>query len=246
MASRYEDGSYASRHPDWHAEDSPLKARWLFELAEQVLLPSLVRPHIKLLDFGCGAGGVGVHFAKLLEGRGIATDLTGIDVSPQAINMARAKWLGVRFEVGDRPDDIDFDLALFIDVLEHLDRPGEALSAARKYTARIAVQLPLEDNLLQRLRPGLSFYTDVYGHLHFFHRSKAHELLEGQGWRIIGWRWTGGIVDPRAAGRVTLGTHVRRCVGRFSWDLCFRLFGQAAWMAIAERHDARGAHVRAL
>lgn len=234
-SSQYENGAYCAKHPDWHSAESATKARWLIELVMQDVLPSLHPRTLRIVDVGCGAGGVGAHFAHMLRQHQIEASLLGIDISAQVIEMAQLRWPGERFLRAQVPPEKDFDLALFIDVLEHVAEPAKVLQEAKEYSKRIAVQLPLEDNVLQRLRPGLKFYKDLYGHLHFYHRRRAHRLLQENGWRVEAWRWTGGVVDPTAAGKVTTGTRVRRLLGLISWDMSFRLLGQAAWMAIAAK-----------
>jgi 2-polyprenyl-3-methyl-5-hydroxy-6-metoxy-1,4-benzoquinol methylase len=73
----------------------------------------------RILDAGCGEGFV---ISYLLQGNDRLA-ITGIDCSPQAIDMARQMVPGVLFDVGDLRDmpcgDDSFDLVMCLEVLEH-------------------------------------------------------------------------------------------------------------------------------
>jgi SAM-dependent methyltransferase len=74
------------------------------------------RPSTRLLDVGCGAAWLGDHF----------NDYTGIDVSPEAVEAARARGLDVRDANVEEPlpfDDACFEGVVLKDVLEHVTDP---------------------------------------------------------------------------------------------------------------------------
>jgi len=111
----------------------------------------LVPPPARLIEFGCGVGWLSV----LLAQRGY--DVTGVDISPDAIAAANAQRLErdlahLRFVVHDYEDPTPgsgYDYALFYDSLHHAE--DEQLAVARAYAA---------------LRPGgamIAFETDA-GH----------------------------------------------------------------------------------
>jgi SAM-dependent methyltransferase len=85
-----------------------------------------------VLDAGCGAG----YGTALLHGGGARSTL-GVDVSPHAIETARATAAaGARFEVGDIerldvPDD-SFDLITCFEVIEYVEHPELALDELRR------------------------------------------------------------------------------------------------------------------
>ncbi|HPJ67718.1 MAG TPA: class I SAM-dependent methyltransferase [Desulfobacteraceae bacterium] len=91
------------------------------------------RPGERILDIGCGTGNHLIIFNKL------GLDLTGIDASPNMVDKARLR-LGQRctFKTGraeDLPfDDNEFDFAVFINSLEFLDDPLQALKEAGRVT----------------------------------------------------------------------------------------------------------------
>jgi len=99
----------------------------------------------RILDAGCGEGFV---VSYLLQGNdGLA--ITGIDCSPEAVEMARQMVPGVLLEVGDLREmpysDDSFDLVMCLEVLEHLPDPHKGLRELRRVTsAHCLVSVPHE------------------------------------------------------------------------------------------------------
>ena len=102
---------------------------------EEYLKP--LPPHSSVIDLGCGNG----SFLARLRGRG--WKLTGVDLSKSGIQLARAQWPDIRFEIADVTGDLSslgyrtFDAVISTEVIEHIYLP-------RKFTA----------NCLKLLRPG--------------------------------------------------------------------------------------------
>jgi SAM-dependent methyltransferase len=96
------------------------------EYAARLGLP---RRRARALDFGCGAGRLTQALAAHFD------EVTGVDVSPEMIELARRhnrRGDRCRFTVNDRPDlggfpDASFDLVYSNITLQHL-RPAEALA----------------------------------------------------------------------------------------------------------------------
>jgi SAM-dependent methyltransferase len=117
------------------------------------------RKRVTVLDCGCGTGGNICAFPP--EHRRI-----GVDPSPDAIAIARAKCPGVEFVQGMVPDDVAAELAaadlvLLTDVLEHVEGDRELLSGivgGMKPGAHLLITVPAD--------PGLWSPHDV-AHGHF-------------------------------------------------------------------------------
>src|SRR5207244_1539895 len=96
-----------------------------------------LRPGMRLIDCGCGPGSITVDLAQQLA----PGDLVGIDVRPEAIEEARAlaKQRGIEnvtFDVGSVYElpypDASFDAATACAVIQHLERPVDALREIRR------------------------------------------------------------------------------------------------------------------
>jgi len=88
-----------------------------------------------LLDVGCGTG----HWSRFFSGRGF--EVTGIDVSPMMIDVARSKQIaGASFEVADAHklpfEDGRFDVTAAITTLEFVREPALVVQEMVRCTRR--------------------------------------------------------------------------------------------------------------
>jgi ubiquinone/menaquinone biosynthesis C-methylase UbiE len=147
-----------------------------------------------VLDAGCGEGFVAGFLGERVPG----LEITGVDDSEGAIEYAREHF-GAHgtFEVGSvyalPYADGQFDLVLCSEVLEHLDRPDEALAELKRVARRhVLLSVPLEpyfDGLNRFARrfgiggdPGhVNFWTregwERYVHRHFEHAKTDTKLI---------------------------------------------------------------------
>jgi SAM-dependent methyltransferase len=162
------------------------------------VVAELAPPLGRVLDLGCGAGGVGVS----LRAAG-ATHLTGIEIHEGAAEEARKVYDEVH--VGDAEQLVEsgavqgpFDVITAYDVLEHLVDPAAVLRALRPLAApgaRLHVSVPnarhfslLSDLVLR----GTFGYTE-WGHrdvthLRWFTRRDIEALVAAEGWVVEGSR----------------------------------------------------------
>lgn len=119
----------SERPPDygWGSEQ-PHTAAYLAKKVENILRCSGAKT---VLDAGCGNGAL----ASFLATRGY--EVTGIDASLSGIEIARAHFPGIKFEVGtfdagpDRPSSkVKFDAVCSTEVVEHLYAPHDLASFA--------------------------------------------------------------------------------------------------------------------
>ena len=93
--------------------------------SEQVFLPRVLFPGIKVLDVGCASGG----FFNIMRTLEPAIEYTGIDLVETAIDLARQRYPEARFDVTDGMaipfDDGTFDLVHCTSVLNNEPRYQE-------------------------------------------------------------------------------------------------------------------------
>lgn len=163
----------------------------------------------RLLDVGCGSGGLSAAIEKARPG----TRTTGIEKNPQAAGRARA--ILDRVFDGDAAEVLEalaregeeFDTFLFADVLEHLSDPIGALARARRVAsgdALLVASVPnvghlsvVRDLVRGRFDPVPAGLTDV-GHLRWFTRTFLAEALEEAGWRVVAIESFPGAPPPEA------------------------------------------------
>ena len=90
----------------------------------------LIRPHDRILEIGCGIGTV-VH--ELSEK---GHDITGIDISGEAIEYGRKKYSDIRLEVQAAEtlpyEDESFEVVLSFDLFEHIAAIDKHISEVRR------------------------------------------------------------------------------------------------------------------
>ncbi len=229
--ARYTHGRYLEANPGWHIEDSAWKAARILELMRtHALAPASV------CEIGCGAGEVLLQLHDRLDPR---TRFVGYDLSPQAIELARGRQRDrLRFAVGNPLEgswDECHDLALAIDVVEHLEDPFSFLRALRGHADRTILHIPLDISVLSVLRPTwLLHMRHSVGHLHGFVRETALALVEDAGYEIVEDRFTdaAGQYPPSTVRRRALG-RARDGVHRLSPVLASRLMGGYSLLVLA-------------
>jgi SAM-dependent methyltransferase len=95
--------------------------RGMIELEAALIAPWLERTPGALLDAGCGTGG----FLSWADGRAVFKSLSGVDLSPEAIDVARGRVPAADLRVAPLSSlpfaDGAFDVVALNDVLQHVD-----------------------------------------------------------------------------------------------------------------------------
>ena len=140
----------------------------------------------RLLDVGCGRGIALDFFAY----RGF--DVTGVDISPEAVNMVKKKGHQayiIDLERDEIPGKYDFVLCL--EVLQQLYDPSKLLNKLKSSLApngEMLVSLPNEFHIVSRLRIlfGLSHLGDFrHSHIRMFTPSRDRTLFKSADLNIV-------------------------------------------------------------
>jgi len=224
-------GRYGEAHPTWHVEDSDWKA----EHVRSLLRRNGIVPE-SVCEIGCGAGAVLGAIHDRLPG----ASLVGFEVAKDALELAAPRATSrLRFELRDvvtDPPEGQFDLALLLDVVEHVEDPFELLRAVKGLARRTVLHLPLELSVQALLRPGrLERSHEQSGHLHFFNEETALALLVDAGFRVVDTVITaGGVETRRPTFRAKAARLPRALVYRLHPSAAARLLGGCSLLVLAE------------
>jgi len=152
------------------------------------------RRDLRILDIGCGTGGM----LPLLSRYG---RVTGIDPADAAIRYSRERFdsLGELLQVDfprEIPDGRDFDLVTLFDVLEHLDDDAKALLAASTLLRPggwLLVTVPA-------LRSLWSPHDVINQHRRRYLRQELKERIEGAGFRLQRLSYYNSLLFPAVFG----------------------------------------------
>jgi SAM-dependent methyltransferase len=221
----YNDGSYASKNPDWHEDDAPWKARQVLSMLDE----RNFRPE-SIVDIGCGTGGVLEVIADAMNG----TRLVGYDPSSQAIGMVE-RSARVELRVGSAKDVHEhYDLLLSLDVFEHVEDYIGFLRTLRPIADWFMFHIPLDASAqsIIRERPLLAARSNI-GHLHYFTRGTALASLETAGFGIVRDRLLFPNDMPNRKVKTRIANIPRGLGRRLRPQLSARIFGGSTLLVLA-------------
>ena len=185
-----------------------------------------------MAEIGCGAGEILFNLSK----RYPDSEFDGYEISPQAFELAN-KIMG---------DNIDFylqdfcistnkhyDVALLIDVFEHVQDPYVFLEEVKKKTKYTIFHIPLSANALNIARNGFINEKKQWGHLHFYSKDTALELLADTGYSVIDYVYTDFTFELSNSKQDILFNLGRRFLNLFSKDFSVRVFGGSSLLVLA-------------
>jgi Methyltransferase domain len=226
----YQTGEYVEKNPTYHVEDSAWKAGQVLKMIEKNNLRSQ-----SICEIGCGAG----EILRQLQSRlAQDTEFYGYEISPQAFALCRERDNDhLHFFCQDllRTDAGPFDLALCLDVFEHVEDYLDFLRELRPKATQHIFHIPLDLSVqsVWRGRPLLRVREQV-GHLHYFTRETALETLRDAGYEVIDWFYTpGAIANPRSV-KAKLASWPRRLLFAMNQDLVVRILGGYSLLVLAK------------
>jgi cyclopropane fatty-acyl-phospholipid synthase-like methyltransferase len=230
--SIYEDGTYLSKHPTWHEEDSPWKA----DNIDKLLKRNRVHP-LTVCEVGCGAGGI---LENLATRYGNDVSFTGYEISPGAFELCRKKTKGnLRYHHKSLfGDSAEFDVVMAIDVFEHVEDYFGFLRDLRKKGAYKVFHIPLELSVQWVLRSTpLIKQRLAVGHIHHFTKETALATLKDTGYEVVDYFYTNTSEVPNLATwgwKARLLKVPRKILFLINQDLTVRILGGFSLMVLAK------------
>ena len=189
----------------WGAHEVGVSPTFLGALRLQYCLQDLQAVHGKVLEVGCGAGGM----ARAIKAHRPDLDVYGIDISRRSISRAGATPGGVTFDVGEAYDlpysDGTFAALIIFDVLEHLSDPGRAVAEAWRVLeigGLFHAFVPCEGELLTLHglinRLGWKAKEHYGGHIQHLTLRQIMSMLEVQGFVMHSSTWSCHLVNQIA------------------------------------------------
>lgn len=229
MANIYNNGKYLENNPNWHAEDSAWKAKQILQAINRTgLKPKTI------VDLGCGLGIVLDELQAQLPNK---CQFTGIDISEQIIQKAKKiNSKDIRFLVGDASKLRDkYDLLLLIDLIEHLDNFQPVLKSIKKISRYKIFHIPLENTVISNILPKYrSTKTDQFGHLHFFDKNSAINIIKKNDYEVVDWFYTTWSLDRHKKGLKKIFQLIIRFCYWVNIDASVKLFGGASLLVVAK------------
>jgi 2-polyprenyl-3-methyl-5-hydroxy-6-metoxy-1,4-benzoquinol methylase len=231
IEARYIDGSYLKESQSWHSGDADWKVGQILPLFKNIdPAPATIG------DIGCGSGDILAALATALPS---VKRFEGWEIAPEAFAMTGRhsnQKLVFRNESLLENADVRYDVALAIDVFEHVTDYIGFLRQLNRHAKHFVFHIPLdasaytiffEENILRYKR-------EKTGHLHYFSKYTALATLEDCGYQIEDYRFTHAKVFPPAKnfmGKFKQG--IRKAVFAISPNFCARTIGGCSLAVLA-------------
>ena len=219
------------KNPTWHVEDSPWKA--------QNILMMLKKHELKLktiCEVGCGAGEILKQLSQHLPDD---IEYDGYEISPQAYALCQQRKNDrIRFHLKDLMEDdtVYFDLALAMDVVEHIE---DYLGFLRNFHEKASyklfnIPLALSVQTVFRDHSLINAWNKV-GHIHNFTQKTALMALESTGYEIIDYALTAGAMTlPSRSLKRNVAKIPRKLLFFLNKELAAKLLGGFSLLVLAK------------
>jgi 2-polyprenyl-3-methyl-5-hydroxy-6-metoxy-1,4-benzoquinol methylase len=173
VETRYTSGAYWA---DRLNSDSTYKVRLLLSLLEAAQIQ--ICDGARLVEVGCGQGAFLIPLAQQLRARNIHAEYTGIDISPDAIALAKSRAKNIHWQVGSTEVVDQADIVFLMDVVEHVENPDLFLRSLVGKTSLVVLHLPIEQSLAHFLLRKATASAREFDHLHFYSAETASLLIK--------------------------------------------------------------------
>jgi len=253
IRSLYSTNEYITKNPTLHEEDSPWKVSKITPLIDEMFNLGYINDNkINLLDVGGGAGIILRDISNYIDRYyGIKVNKYALDLSPDMLEIQKKHNPCLRILNEDIREtslaNKEIDLALMIDVLEHVPNPIKALTELRRIAKVVIFKVPLESNILYNtidiMTDGKSRERSIkqFGHINIYNYWSLKSQIENYCGKIIDDYYT-NVFDyyltsdqyaHKTRTRVSAVHYVASCVFGISPKLCACLFSDFV-MILAE------------
>jgi SAM-dependent methyltransferase len=191
----YINGEYFKNNPNWDVADAKWKAAVIFNLLQQNNISVT-----EVIEVGCGAG---ANLAELAKRDAGIKKLTGYDISPQAIELAKKNASGKIFFFNEdlaANENINTELMLVIDVVEHVDDYYGFLRKLKMKSKYFVFHIPLDLSCRTVMKPHVLLQQRLsVGHIHYYTKEMVEWALKDTGYEIMDWVYTKPVVDIETA-----------------------------------------------
>ena len=175
-------------------------------------LISVVNPYMKgkILDVGCGEGTI----TNVISGLEQAQEVSGIDISPTAISIAKSKYPRIDFKTSPATnlpfDSESLDTILAIEVVEHIyDTEQMFKEFSRVLKVRGCLIVSTTDfNFLKKIMIALFFWDKYFyptnPHVRFFTKKSLSSIMRQWGLKIEEYRWNGSYSVLMPKGQIVV------------------------------------------
>ncbi len=169
----------------------------------------------RVLDVACGTG----YGSRILKDNE-ATSVTGVDLSMEAVEYARAKYgcEGIEFLTGNAEElsfAESFDVVTAFETIEHIQNPRKFLSLVHRHlkpNGQFMLSVPI----------GETRHIDGY-HLHVFEREDVYRMLADAGFHAQAFRFDDWMVTRK---EITQSQRIDPTSRVSIWKLLFTWRGQ--------------------
>jgi len=229
MGSIYTDGRYLRGSPSWAVDDSPWKAQQI----KRIMVKNGISAST-VCEVGCGAGEI---LRQLSDTYSSDISYTGFEISPQAYQLCKTRQNAkIQFYLDDlsQRENVFYDVLLVIDVIEHVEDLFDFLRRIRARATYKVFHIPLDMFVLNILKgSNLSRGVVHPGHVHFFTKHIALEILRREGYEICDFFYTPAFERSGGTLLCKMLQLPRRVVYNMNSDLGVRIVGGASLLVLA-------------
>jgi hypothetical protein len=193
----YAAGSYwQDEHADWLTNKPTKQVDFVDGLLAAV--DASGKKSLRVADIGAGTGWTMLEALQLAQQARPGVSFTPVcyEIAPDAVAVGRAKFpdLDIRQKPFD-PADGPFDIAMLIDVLEHLENPWQMLRDVGAAADYLVVRQPLLTSLSTFRNSTYRSQRESLGHIAFYDVRQFKDMAYACGWEplkldlVALWEW---------------------------------------------------------